>query len=337
MIRVVVVEDSRVQRAHLVKILEAEGDITVIGEATDADEAIDLVRSQKPDVVTLDLAIPGGGGLHAIEQIMAFSPVPILVLSATVTGRESQAAVQALLAGAVDALPKSARWGREAEQAVRERVRVLRGVSVVRHPRGRLAASRRTGGARNAGARTATPIVAIGASTGGPAALATVLAGLGGLQAAVLVVQHLHPGFIDGFVAWMQRVSALPVEIAADGADLRPGVVYIGPGDVHLKAGHDDQIVLDPEPPALHRPSVNVLFSSLADRRDRHRVGVLLTGMGDDGAAGLLALRRGGAVTIAQDEATSIVYGMPQAARRLDAAMQVLPLEEIAAAVVKAT
>lgn len=337
MISVVVVEDSRVQRAHLVKVLEADGDITVVGQATDADEAIEVVRSLKPDVVTLDLAIPGGGGQHAIEQIMAFSPVPILVLSATVTGRESQAAVEALLAGAVDALPKRSHWGAEAEQALRERVRVLRGVSVVRHPRGRLAASRAARAARSESSRTATPFVVIGASTGGPAALATVLAGLGGLQAAVLVVQHLHPGFIDGFVAWMRRVSGLPVEIAADGAEIRPGVVYVGPGDVHLKVGRDDHIVLDPEPPSLHRPSVNILFSSLADRPDRHRVGVLLTGMGDDGASGLLALRRGGAVTIAQDEATSIVYGMPQAARRLDAATQVLPLDEIAAAIMRAS
>ena len=337
MIRVVVVEDSLVQRAHLVRALEADGDITVVGQATDAHEAIDVVRSQKPDVVTLDLGIPGGGGVHAIEQIMAFSPVPILVLSASVTGRESQAAVEALLAGAVDALPKAASWGADAERAVRERVRVLRGVSVVRHPRGRLAAGRAARSAAGATSRTATPIVAIGASTGGPAALATVLAGFGGLGAAVLVVQHLHPGFIDGFVSWMRRVSGLPVEIATDGAALRSGVVYVGPGEVHLKVGRDDHIVLDPEPPSLHRPSVNVLFSSLAVRSDRRRVGVLLTGMGDDGAAGLLALRRSGAVTIAQDEATSIVYGMPHAARRMDAATRVLPLEEIAAAVMRAS
>jgi len=328
-IKVVVVEDSTVQRKHLVKALEADGDISVVGEAADAREAIELVQTMEPDVVSVDLGIPGGG-IHAIEQIMAFSPTPIVVLSASVTDRESQAAVEALLAGAVDALPKPSVWSADAEFTLRQRVRMLRGVRVVRHPRGRLAADRLARRSRGAESRTATPFVAIGASTGGPAALATLLAGLGGLQAAVLVVQHLHPGFIDGFVAWMQRVAALPVEVASNGATVQPGLVYVAPGDVHLKVGRDDRLVLDPEPETLHRPSVNALFSSLAERPDRRRVGVLLTGMGDDGASGLLSLRRAGAVTIAQDEATSTVYGMPQVARRLDAAMHVLPLNAIA-------
>lgn len=328
MIKVVVVEDSTVQRKHLVTALEADGDISVRGEAADAREAIELVRALQPDVVSVDLGIPGGG-IHAIEQIMAFSPTPILVLSASVADRESQAAVEALLAGAVDALPKPTAWNADAERTLRERVRALRGILVVRHPRGRLEAGRISRSSRAAEGRTATPIVAIGASTGGPAALATVLAGLGGLQAAVLVVQHLHPGFIEGFVAWMQRVSGLPVEIAVAGTTLQPGLVYVGPGDVHLRIGSEDRIVLDPEPQSLHRPSVNALFSSVAERPDRRRVGVLLTGMGDDGATGLLALRRAGAVTIAQDQATSTVYGMPQAARRLDAATHVLALPDI--------
>jgi two-component system, chemotaxis family, protein-glutamate methylesterase/glutaminase len=335
MIRVVVVEDSLVQRAHLVKALEADGDISVVGEAADTKEAIERVQSLRPDVVTLDLGIPGGGGQHAIEQIMAFAPTPILVLSASVSSRESQAAVQALVAGAVDAMPKPMPWAREAEETVRQRVRIMRGVSVVRHPRGRRTAEPAARAAPRPRTSTATPVVGIGASAGGPAALATVLSGLDGLQAAVLVVQHLDAAFMDGFVAWMQRVSGLPVELAVDRAVLRPGVVYVGPGDVHLKLGRDDRIVLDPEPPSIHRPSVDVLFSSLAARSDRRRVGVVLTGMGNDGATGLLALRRGGGVTIAQDEETSVVYGMPQAARRLQAAMEVLPLQDIAAAVMR--
>ncbi|MCU1450275.1 MAG: response regulator receiver modulated CheB methylesterase [Acidimicrobiales bacterium] len=335
MIRVVVVEDSLVQRAHLVKSLEADGDIAVVGEAVDAKEAVERVQALQPDVVTLDLGIPGGGGQHAIEQIMAFFPTPILVLSASVSNRESQSAVEALVAGAVDAMPKPMPWSRDAEETVRNRVRVLRGVSVVRHSRGRRTPARPSGAAPPALRATATPVVAIGASAGGPAALATVLAGLEGLPAAVLVVQHLDAAFMDGFVTWMQRVSGLPVELAVDGTALRPGVVSVGPGDVHLKLGRDDRIVLDPEPRSLHRPSVDVLFSSLAGRSDRRRVGVILTGMGNDGATGLLALRRGGGVTIAQDEETSAVYGMPQAAQRVQAATHILPLQDIAAAVMR--
>ncbi len=330
MIRVLVVEDSRVQRAHLVRTLEADGDITVVGQAEGAVEAINLAASLAPDVITLDLQIPGGGGQHAIEQIMALTPTPILVLSGTIDGRESARAVDALMAGAVDILPKPRTWDAPAEQTVRERVRILRGVTVLRQRRGG-----HTVPYAAATAGTGTPVVAIAASTGGPAALAVVLAGLGQLQAAVLVVQHLHPDFVDGLVAWMKRVSSLPVELARHGEPIRRGVVLIAPGEVHLKVGADDTVVLDPEPQTLHRPSADALFASL-ERRGRATVAVVLTGMGDDGASGLLTLRRSGASTIVQDETTSVVFGMPRAAHLLGAAESVLPLERIADAIVKA-
>lgn len=332
MIRVLVVEDSAVQRAHLVRMLAADGDIEVVGEAEDAQEAIACAASLRPDVITLDLQLPGGGGQHVIEQVMAHSPVPILVLSGAIAGRESTAAVDALVAGAVDVLPKPRRWDADVERTVRERVRVLRGVTVLRHPRG----SRRTGpvvAQRRTGA--AVPVVAIAASTGGPNALAEVLGGLGVLPAAVLIVQHLHPDFVDGLVTWMARVSAMPVELAGDGMKLRPGVVLVAPGGVHLTIGDDDRVVLDPEPETLHRPSADALFRSL-DARRRAIVAVVLTGMGDDGADGLLGLRRGGAVTIAQDESTSAVFGMPRAAARAGGAVSILPLDRIAGAIVAA-
>lgn len=331
-IRVLVVEDSLVQRTHLVRTLESEGDITVVGEAEGADEAIALAASLHPDVITLDLEIPGGGGHHAIEQIMAFTPTPILVLSGTIAGRESTGAVEALVAGAADVLPKPRTWDAAAERMVRERVRILRGVTVLRHPRGRRGSST-AGGTVARG--TGVPIVAIAASTGGPAALAVVLGGLRGLRASVLVVQHLHPDFVDGLVTWMERVSALPVELARDGAALRAGVVLIAPGDAHLKVGSHDTVVLDPSPETLHRPSADQLFASL-EPTERPVVAVVLTGMGDDGAAGLLALRRKGAATIVQDESTSAVFGMPRAAERLGAAGQMLPLDEIADAIIAA-
>jgi two-component system chemotaxis response regulator CheB len=178
--------------------------------------------------------------------------------------------------------------------------------------------------------------VAIGASTGGPAALAEILGGLGGLGASVLVVQHLHPDFVGGLVSWMARISPLPVELARHGEGLRAGVAYIAPGDTHLRVGPDDDIVLDAAPETLHRPSVDVLFMSLAGRKNGSNVGVLLTGMGDDGAQGMVALRRRGDVTIAQDEATSVVFGMPLAAQRLGGAVHVVPLDQIARTIVRA-
>jgi two-component system chemotaxis response regulator CheB len=333
-IRVVVVEDSLVQRAHLVYILEAEGDIEVVGKALAAGEAIRMVKALSPDVVTLDLQIPEGGGQHAIEQIMAFTPTPILVLSSTVTNRGSHEAVEALLAGALDALPKPTIWNAAAEAAVRDRVRGLQKVRVVRHARGkRVPDAPATPGPTRPG--FGRPVLAIGASTGGPSALAIVLGGLAGLQASVLVVQHLHADFVGGLVSWMERVSALPVELAVHGAPLEPGVVYIAPGGRHLKMGADHQIELDTSPPSVHRPSVNVLFSSVARQAEGPKIGVLLTGMGEDGAAGLLELRQSKGLTIAQDEATSAVFGMPQAAERLGAAACTLPLREIPAAIMR--
>jgi two-component system chemotaxis response regulator CheB len=333
--RVVVVEDSQVQRAHLVKTLQADGDIAVVGQAERAADAIDVVQAVRPDVVTLDLQIPGGGGQFVIEQLMAVSPVPILVLSAAVASRDSEEAVAALVAGAVDVLPKPAHWDAAAEEAVRTRVRLVRGVTVIRRTPRRVVPAERRATTLTGRTITGTPIVAIGSSTGGPAALAQVLSQLGGIDASVVVVQHLHADFVTGLVSWMDRVSPLVVELARDGAPLQRGVVYIAPGGVHTRIGRNDEMVLDPMPETLHRPSVDVLFSSLAERPRGHTVGVLLTGMGEDGAAGLLALRRHGHTTIAQDEQTSVVFGMPRAAQRIGAVVHVVPLDQIAATIVR--
>jgi two-component system chemotaxis response regulator CheB len=324
-IRVVVIEDSLVQRAHLIDVLQAEGDIVVVGQAGDATEALDAVSRHRPDVVTADLHIPGGG-LHAIEQIMAHHPTPVVVLSATIGSRDSAVAVEALVAGALEAMPKPESWTPAAKSALRMRVRAVSGATVLRHPRGLRD--------KAAPARPRPPgkvaLVAVAASSGGPPALAVVLNGLTGVTVPVLVVQHLHPNFVGGFVDWMARVSAAPVELAADGTKARPGTVYIAPAAAHLKVGPDLILVLDAEPASLHRPSADELFRSAAASLGGRAVGVVLTGMGDDGTAGLLALRQAGGYTIAQDEETSAVYGMPRAAQRAGAASVVLPLEAIA-------
>lgn len=335
-IRVVVVEDSLVQRSHLVAALAADGDITVVGEAAGAQEAAALVEQLRPDVVTLDLEIPEGGGLAAVERIMAFTPTPILILSGTIAGRESEAAVAALVAGALDAVPKPPRWTAEAEGDLRRRVRLLGRTPVVRHPRGRLAPTMPPRPSAPVTGR-GDAVVGVAASSGGPQALATVLGGFGGLPAAVLVVQHLHPDFVAGFVAWMDRACPLRVVAAAAGTPLRPGAVHVGPDGVHLKVdGAGRRIVLDPHPERLHRPSADELFASMAKALGPAGIGVVLTGMGDDGATGLLALRQAGGRTIVQDEATSAVYGMPRAAVAAGAATEVVALDGVAAAVQRA-
>ena len=323
--RVVVIEDSVVQRSHLVEVLQAEGDIVVVGEAADAGEAIAAVGRLHPDVVTADLHIPGGG-LHAIEQIMAHHPTPIVVLSATIDGRDSAVAVEALVAGALEAMPKPERWTPEAEAAVRVRVRAVRGATVLRHPRG---LRHHSPPVRHRAPDTAA-LVAVAASSGGPPALAAVLGGLAAVPVPVLVVQHLHASFVDGLVDWMARVSAVPVELAVDGRRARPGTVYIAPAGVHLRVGADLVLTLGSEPVSLHRPSADELFQSVAGSLGGRSIGVVLTGMGEDGAAGLLALRQAGGHTIAQDEATSAVYGMPRAAYLAGAVTSVLPLNAIA-------
>jgi two-component system chemotaxis response regulator CheB len=345
--RVVVVEDSIVQRAKLVEVLESDGDIEVVGEATTAVEAIALVASLGPDVVTLDLNIPDGGGQYALEQIMANTPTPILVLSSTVSDGSSAPAVEALVAGAMLAVPKPTRWTADFEAELRRSVRIIRNVPVIRHMRGRLRAaptapprtpmSSPSNSAQRGGTETAgSCVVAIAASTGGPPALATVLEGLANIEAPVLIVQHIHPDFVPGLVEWMARVSPLEVVVARPGQALRRGCVYIAPGGTHLHVGRDWKIELVHTPATVHRPSADELFESIARRAGNKGVGVLLTGMGEDGAAGLAAMRQSGARTIAQDEATCAVYGMPRAALLLGAVDQQLPLPSIAAAIMRA-
>jgi two-component system, chemotaxis family, protein-glutamate methylesterase/glutaminase len=347
--RVVVVEDSLVQRAKLLAVLESDGDIKVVGEATTAVEAIALVALLRPDVVTLDLNIPDGGGQYALEQIMANTPTPILVLSSTVSDGTSAPAVEALVGGALLAVPKPMSWTADFERDLRRSVRTIRNVPVIRHIRGRvrsvpeaslamasLPTSPRRPASLGRASNVESCVVAIAASTGGPPALATVLEGLASLKVPVLVVQHIHPDFVQGLVDWMARVSPLEVVLAKHGQALRSGCVHIAPGRTHLRIGRDWRIELVESPATVHRPSADQLFESVAQRAAERGVGVVLTGMGEDGAAGLAAMHRSGARTIVQDQQTSAVYGMPGAAQRLGVVDLELPLNAIAAAILRA-
>jgi two-component system chemotaxis response regulator CheB len=325
-LRVVVIEDSIVQRAHLVDALRADGDITVVGEAATADEALEVVQRSRPDVVTIDLLLAGGVAQQLIEKIMAAFPTPILVLAATDTSGRPTAADEAIAAGALRTLTKPERWTPADDAALRRAVRSLRGVVVIRHPRGRI----HTPPPRPP--RSGRPLVAIAASTGGPAALSTIFAELGPLEAPVIVVQHLHPDFVDSFASWMQRVSPLEVVTAAPHMAIQPGRVYVAPGGVHLRVGPSRRIVLSRTPDTIHRPSADELFLSVAEHVGADAIGVILTGIGDDGARGLLALAAAGGRTLGQDEASSAVYGMPRAAGALGAVQQFLDPSGIARA-----
>ena len=305
----------------LARSLECEGELRIVG-AVDPREAIAVVDRLLPQVVVL-LFDGSASSLAAIQDVMAGRPTPILLLRAP--GVAEEIVLRGLESGAVDICLAPSAPDTAALATLRGRIRRVSAVPVIRHLRG-----------RNRSAVGRAAVVAIGASTGGPQAVARVLGGLRGLGAPVLVVQHLHPNFTDHFLEWMARESALPVEMAVDGETLRPGVAYLAPSGLHLRLAPTRRIALGVEPHSLHRPSVDILFASVAEQAAAAGIGVLLTGMGADGAAGLLAILRSGGRTMVQDEATSAVYGMAKAAQSIGAAEQVLQLDLIPDAILAA-
>lgn len=345
-IRVVLVDVAAVQRRFLRAAVESGAEFTVVGEAHDGREAVALVARLRPAAVLMDLDLPVLGGIETIEQIMSATPTPILVVSAFAgPAGTSSGALQALAAGAVDVLAKPDPDGpgtpADYAEELRAKLRVAARIRVITHPRGRLRNQGMAGitPASGKAARGTVKIVAIGASTGGPRALLTLLAHLpADLAQAVLVVQHMSEGFIPGLATWLDEMVPLPVVVGASGHRLQPGTITIAPGGRNLLV-QDDQLrvlCLPPDRGQFHVPGIDATFASLAHALGPLAVGVVLTGMGRDGAAGLLQMRTRGALTLAQDEATSAVYGMPAAAVALAAVDRQLPLEEIAAALLGA-
>jgi two-component system chemotaxis response regulator CheB len=349
---VVVVDDSAVQRRFVRTAVEADPSFTVVGEARNGKEAVALVARLRPAAVLMDLDLPVMSGIEAIERIMAASPTPILVYSAHVDGEQSANALEALAAGAVDVLAKPSPDDpgtlEEYADQIRRRLRVAARIRVITHPRGRLRASSPPPSSRlsltvpapraDAQLRPGVKLIALGASTGGPQALLAVLKELPvDLEQAVLVVQHMAEGFIPGLAAWLDQLVPLPVVVGGSGKRLLPGTVTIAPSGGNLLVQDDRLRVLctAPEAGQFHVPGIDQCFTSIAEALGPDAVGVLLTGMGRDGAAGLKAMRSRGAATLGQDEATSTVYGMPQAAFALGAVERQLPVREIAPAVLE--
>ncbi len=336
-IRVLVVEDSLTVRRRMVEVLAADPDLEVVGEAADGADAIAQCRALRPDVITLDLVLPGVDGLAVTEQIMAHQPTPILVVSAADNRGEHFQTYAALAAGALEVLEKSS--GTEPrhdwERRLVARTKLVSRIKVITHLRGRLPV--RTPGTDSFSRQQAKPrgfaAVAIGTSTGGPGALVRLL---GGLDAAfpvpILAVIHIGAPFGDDFARWLDQYTPLHVANAVDGEPLPSGGgrVIVAPPERHLVLQGGCLRLTADAPRHSCRPSVDVLFSSLAALGPR-AIGCLLTGMGRDGAQGLLAMRNAGATTIAQDEATSVVFGMPREASEIGAAGRVLPLGGIAA------
>jgi two-component system, chemotaxis family, protein-glutamate methylesterase/glutaminase len=311
--RVLVCEDSKAYAAGLTRFLEHDGGIEVVGVAPSGEQAIAEVERLQPHLLTLDMQLPGIDGLAVVKAVMAASPLPIVILSGHVA-KGSERAAEALAAGALEALSKDMLrldqlddvWAR----AMRSRLRRLSSMRV-----GRRAAK----AGRPAPAGAAKPIprpvraIGVGASTGGPPAVEAVLRALPpGFPIPVLVVQHMAPGFIEGFAAWLDKKLAVPVGLAVGGQRADAGV-WFAPDGAHLRLDRALRFQLDSETGGTHRPSADVLLESLAAGLGREAIGVVLTGMGRDGAAGAAALRRAGGLVVAQDEASSVVFGMPRA------------------------
>lgn len=343
--RVLIVDDSAFMRHAVAKYLETDPEIIVVGSAYDGLDALAKIHALQPDVVTLDVEMPRMDGLTALKRIMAECPTPVVMLSA-LTQRGAEATVRALMRGAVDFMPKPSA-GVDIGTVIEEltaKVKIAAGVR---------AANRALAGAMDAGPRSAPapsasqseprpfrkgdPVIVIGASTGGPSALRQVLSGLpADLQAAIAVVQHMPAGFTQSLARRLDESSPLAVREAVDGDRLARRLVLLAPGDYHLRFEGMRRVTLNQGPPRHHvRPAADVAMESAAECHGSAVIGVVLTGMGDDGTEGAGRIKTVGGKVIAEHESTSVVYGMPRSVVEAGLADQVIPLPEVAPALVE--
>ncbi|MFZ5959619.1 protein-glutamate methylesterase/protein-glutamine glutaminase [Pseudomonas knackmussii] len=331
--KVLVVDDSALIRSLLKDIIQADPELQWVGGAPDAYVAHDLIKQHAPDVLTLDVEMPRMDGLTFLDKLMKGRPTPVVMVS-SLTEKGSEATLRALELGAVDFVAKPRLGIAEGMQAYAEEIRAKL----------KAAARARVGQRRAAPTPCAAlgpllsteKIIAIGASTGGTEAIKEVLLGLPPDCPGTVVTLHMPPGFTRSYAERLNRQTRLQVREAGDGDRILPGQVLIAPGDYHLwveRSGANYVARLNQAPAVNgHRPAVDVLFDSLARCAGRNLLAALLTGMGKDGARGLLNIRQAGGFTVAQDEASCVVYGMPREAVELGAVQQVLPLEAIAGA-----
>jgi len=340
-VRVLVVDDSALMRQLLSELLSGDQRIQVVGGAADPYVAREQIKLLNPDVITLDIEMPRMDGLSFLEKLMTLRPTPVVVVS-TLTQKGADAGVRALELGAVDCVAKPLIDLRVGMTALRDELieKVLTAAS-----------SRPTARAGGVGTRkplvfdphlsTAGWIVAVGASTGGVEALQVLLTAMPANAPAIMVTQHMPPGFTTSFAQRLNERCAMSVSEATSGQRVMPGHIYIANGSQHLEltrsGAHFACRLHDGPPVSGHRPSVDVLFNSVAEAAGKNAVGVILTGMGQDGAAGLLEMRRAGARTRGQDEASCVIYGMPKVAKLLGAVEAERPLAKMAAEILGLT
>ena len=339
--RVLVVDDSATMRGLITAVLSNDPDIEVIGQAADAMQARQAIKALDPDVITLDIEMPNMNGLEFLEKIMRLRPMPVIMVS-TLTHKGAEATIAALEIGAFDCvgkpLPGDLNPFRDLAEKVKAAARSQRKYIITGN---RVAVPNAANANMASDYRAGKKIIAIGSSTGGVEALIAVLQKFPANCPPTVITQHMPHTFTKSFAERLNRLCAPTVAEATDGARLEVGKIYLAPGgDRHLQVVNPSSPscrLLDREPVNGHRPSVDVLFESVAELAGRNAVGVILTGMGRDGAAGLLKMRHAGARTFGQNEKTCVVYGMPRVAHEMGAVETQLPLSSIGEEVLKST
>ncbi len=349
-IRVLVIDDSALVRQTMVDILTSDPDIEVMGTAADPFAAARRIQAEVPDVITLDVEMPRMDGITFLRKLMSQRPIPVVMCS-TLTESGSETLMQALEAGAVDVILKpridTAELLREAQTHICDTVKAaararLRARTPPAQTQPKLSADAMLPAPVRQGAmaRTTDSVICIGASTGGTEAIRAVLEALPAATPGIVIVQHMPEKFTAAFAQRLNGLCALEVKEAADGDAVLQGRALIAPGNFHMllqRSGARYYVTVKAGPlVSRHRPSVDVLFRSAAGSAGANAVGIIMTGMGDDGARGLAEMRAAGAATIAQDEASSVVFGMPKEAIALGAVDRILPLDRLPAAIVAA-
>ncbi len=337
MLKVLIVDDSKVAQELMEHILTSDKDIRIVGIASSGREAIKLTREKRPDIITMDFHLPDMDGSEATRKIMENTPTPIVIVSGSMGNTDVTHSFEIIEAGALAVVLRPPGMNHpnfeHLQRKLIQTVKLMSEVKVVRHynRKQEVPAKPTSFNPPANGMKRDLQLVAVGASTGGPAALQKILAGLPKeFPLPILIVQHISAGFVKGFVDWLSTSSQIPVKVASDGEHVEAGITYVAPDGFHMEITQGPIIILNTLPPENGlRPSVDHLFRSVAKIMGKSAIGILLTGMGKDGAVELKAMKDNGAITVIQDEASSIIFGMPGEALKIGAADHVMSIDSI--------